>query len=100
MAAILNTDDMESWRNALSLSGESENTIFMSVLLLRVAYWYHGDNFLEYLYEYLENNNTLSKEFIDSIESILDFNNGSKNKENIVRIINDNNDYKEFRFKL
>jgi tetratricopeptide (TPR) repeat protein len=89
MAALVQNGDIEAWKNATLCAFNSDETIAMLPLIIRTAYFFNGEEYLEELYVHLESQNqseTISP-IIEVIEKIL------PNRENIktmptVRLLN------------
>lgn len=89
MASLVNTNNIEAWRNATLCSLNSKKDFDVIPLIVRTAYFFHREKYLEELYTHLENQNTTEsiENIIKLIESIIP-ENQDKNELPTVRILN------------
>ena len=88
MAALLNTEDVESWKNATLSSFNAKNNLSFIPLIIITAFYFNGEYYLEELYKDIEKqgNSELLSMFAERIEEILPKNH--ENKQPTVRILN------------
>lgn len=90
MAALVNNEDIEAWKNATLCAFNSKETITILPLIIRTAYFFNREEYLEEFYLHLESQNQSApiNQIIEAIEKIL------PKKENIntmptVRLLNE-----------
>jgi len=89
MAALIQNEDIEAWKNATLCSFFSEETMNIIPLIIKTAYYFNGENYLSSLYEHFEKYNDSVDEIIELVDKILSV----KEKENNlteVRVLNKN----------
>ena len=90
MAALVQNGDIEAWKNATLCAFNSNETIKILPLIIRTAYFFNGEEYLEELYLHLESQNQSESisHIIEVVENIL------PKRENIktmptVRLLNE-----------
>ena len=90
MAGLIQNGDIEAWKNATLCAFNSDETIAMLPLIIRTAYFFNGEEFLEEFYLHLESQNQSApiNKIIEAIEQILP---NSENKKTMptVRLLNE-----------
>jgi len=73
MAALVQNGDIESWKNATLCAFNSDETVALMPLIIRTAYFFNGEEYLEEFYLHLENLNQTGpiNQIIEVIEQIL-----------------------------
>ena len=90
MAALVQTNDIEAWMNATLCAFNSENEYGLIHLIIRTAYFFNREEYLEALYSRLEaqNKSKQIEALIEMIEKILP-EQGKKERIPTVRILNE-----------
>jgi tetratricopeptide (TPR) repeat protein len=90
MAALVNNEDIEAWKNATLCAFNSKETITILPLIIRTAYFFNSEEYLEEFYLHLENQNQSApiNQIIEAIEQILP-EKVNKNTIPTVRLLNE-----------
>ncbi|WP_457617563.1 DUF4365 domain-containing protein [Lutibacter sp.] len=90
MAALVNNEDIEAWKNATLCAFNSKETITILPLIIRTAYFFNREEYLEEFYLHLESQNqsALINKIIEAIEKILP-KSERKNTMPNVRLLNE-----------
>ena len=88
ISALINNGDIEAWKNATLSAFNSKEVITFLPLIIRTAYFFNREEYLEELYLHLENQNQSASinQIIETIENILP--EKEKNTTPTVRILN------------
>jgi tetratricopeptide (TPR) repeat protein len=90
MAALANNEDIEAWKNATLCAFNSKESIAILPLIIRTAYFFNREEYLEEFYLHLESQNQSApiNKIIEAIEQILP---NSENKKTMptVRLLNE-----------
>ncbi len=73
MAGLVQTNDIEAWKNSTLCSINSKSELIMLPLIIRTAYYFNGDEYLEQLFIQLEQSseNKDISEIVEAIDLIL-----------------------------
>lgn len=95
MAALINPNDLQAWKNStFCIVFSNDYSIF--TLVLKTAYFYHKEDYLELIFEHfdIENKPKESAQLISLIEEILnDFE--SEIERPILRLLNEKGEFEE-----
>jgi tetratricopeptide (TPR) repeat protein len=90
MAALVNNEDIEAWKNATLCAFNSKESITILPLIIRTAYFFNREEYLEEFYLHLESQNQSAPidKIIEAIEQILP---NLENKKTMptVRLLNE-----------
>lgn len=98
MAALVNSNDIEAWRNATIYAFQSNETNNIVPLIVRTAYFFNKEEYLEEVYSFFENQNPHGpiNDVIKVIEDILP-KGEDENHEPIVRYLDKNGKFKNVK---
>tara|TARA_R110001592_G_scaffold55740_8_gene170401 strand:+ start:1159 stop:3093 length:1935 start_codon:yes stop_codon:yes gene_type:complete len=91
MAGLVQSNDIEAWKNSTLCSINSKSGLAMLPLIIRTAYSFNGEEYLEQLFIELEKGtkNENISEFMEVIEKIL-AEPADKDAPPVVRVLNEN----------
>lgn len=91
MAAIMQNNDIEAWKNATLCAFNTNDDLSIIPLIIRTAYFFNREKYLEALYFHLEqqNDSNTVKPIIEMVEKILPEKKQTK-EDPTVRVLNEN----------
>ena len=96
MAGISQTNDIEAWRNSTLCYFNSNENLTLLPLIIKTAYFFNGEDYLDSLYTHLENQDksTKTNKIVEIIEEIITEENRKVHLPT-VRFLNDKGQFKD-----
>lgn len=96
-SALLCSNDIEAWTNATLCGFNDEISLNLLIFVIRVAYFYNGQKYIDYIYNNLKINNP---ENLDIIMELIDNTVDERNEEPIIiRYFENENEYTKIDIK-
>lgn len=90
MAGLVQNNYIEAWKNATLSTFNSADNLFLFSLVVRTAYFFNGEEYVQALYHYLEEHveSSIANSFMEMFERLLPLIKEANVEKPIIRVLN------------